>query len=338
MRVLHVFILLILASLISCNGSSKNTSESSKTNRVAANSIKKEREDLNNQNATPHILTNRPLLASRYTSLEDFKSTIQVEYFNKKRDSDSINKGSSRVELTYRINGREVISILESGIDQGDIIKVRDGNLWNHIGLIFSSPYAVSQRRPLSKIYLLARRKSDIFGEGAVAFFDLAESSVKNITTIDLAYQIPKDSSEKGYVNTFNHITAQALITSLFSEEIADFIADVHERYSMPELTTGEFTHEQLNDPNNYPVDNYVDIINNEIGQDIGNQLKAKYLINQETYWTSELLTNYLNDIQGYYCWAFKIGMRPFRPQDEVIVQFSNKINSVMKTATYKVK
>ncbi|HAV26180.1 MAG TPA: hypothetical protein DCX01_08380, partial [Bacteroidetes bacterium] len=72
-------------------------------------------------------------------------------------------------------------------------------------------------------------------------------------------------------------MTAQVLITALFSKEVADYIADVHELMSMPELTTGRFSDKQLHDTLNYPVDNYVDMLNNEIGQEIGLRLKEKY-------------------------------------------------------------
>jgi hypothetical protein len=42
------------------------------------------------------------------------------------------------------------------------------------------------------------------------------------------------------------------------------------------------------------------------------------------------LLTNYLNDIQGYYSWAFQIGFTPFRPSDEIVEQFTWKMNEVI--------
>ncbi len=52
---------------------------------------------------------------------------------------------------------------------------------------------------------------------------------------------------------------------------MADYIADLHERHHLPELTTlGKFTSAQLNDFNNSPLDNYVDMINNEWGQELG--------------------------------------------------------------------
>ena len=113
---------------------------------------------------------------------------------------------------------------------------------------------------------------------------------------------------------------------------MADYIADVHELHNMPELTTGKFTDEQLKDVDNNPVDNYVDMINNEWGQELGKQLKKKHGITRETLWTKELMVSYLNDIQSYYSWAFGIGISPFRINDDVVIKFADKINQVMRS------
>jgi len=139
-----------------------------------------------------------------------------------------------------------------------------------------------------------------------------------------------EDLSEKGYLNTFNHVTAQAFMTSIFSEELADFIADVHERHNLPELISGNFSEAQLTDLDNGPVDNYIDLINNEWGQELGKSLREKYNISTKTRWTPELLAAYLNDIQRYYSWTFQIGFRPFKPADEMVKHFTNKINKVL--------
>ena len=170
-----------------------------------------------------------------------------------------------------------------------------------------------------------------MFGEGDLAFYDLAETMVYNISDDDLTLMPSEDLSEKGYLNTFNHITAQAFITSIYSEEIADFVADVHERYHHPELITGDFTDDLRSDLENGPVDNYIDLLNNEWGQELGKQLKEKYHLTRHTYWTPELLADYLNDVQDYYSWAFQIGFKPFKSTDEKVIRFSKKINSVNK-------
>jgi hypothetical protein len=114
---------------------------------------------------------------------------------------------------------------------------------------------------------------------------------------------------------------------------MARFIAAIHERYNMPEVITGEFTSDQVANLDKGATDNYVDIINNAWGQQLGIRLKEKYGITRNTNWTPQLLTDYLNDIQGYCAWAFDIGFRPFRPTDEQVVKFSSKLNKVMHKA-----
>jgi hypothetical protein len=121
-------------------------------------------------------------------------------------------------------------------------------------------------------------------------------------------------------------------MTSIFSEDLADFVADVHERHNLPELISGIFTPHQLNDLKDGPVDNYLDLINNEWGQELGKTLRAKYNLCRNTQWTPELLANYLNDIQSYYSWTFWIGFKPFRPDDEMVVRFAGKINKVLSS------
>lgn len=268
------------------------------------------------------------LLGTRFASFEELKSVIEIEYVT----TDSAAPENRMVRVRHCSGGREVVSILETGVSQGDFLKARYGHaVWDRVSLLFRCPYAISNRKDLERMFLLSRWGPQWFGEGDPAFFDLAKSTVDNINTPELAFRNPRDTTEKGYLNSFNHITAQAFITSCISEEMADFIADSHERYRHPELITGKFTEAQIADLDEGPVDNYVDIINNEWGQELGKQLKQKYGINAETHWTPELLANYLNDLQGYYSWAFQIGFEPFRPEDEEVLKFSYKINKVMK-------
>ena len=267
------------------------------------------------------------LLSTRFKSFEALKSVIQIEYFN-------TSPGSQRrpmVRIRHSDKGGEVTSVLTAGISQHDFQDARDGGFWDRVGLGLRSPYAAINKSDLLRVFILARRRSNLFGEGDPAFYDLAENTLNHIHDDDVEQMPSEDLSEKGYLNTFNHITAQAFMTTLFSESLADFIADIHERYNMPELITGDFTDEEIADLENGPVDNYVDIVNNEWGQELGKRLREKHQITRETVWTPELLENYLNDIQDYYSWALQIGFTPFRAEDEVVTRFSKKINRVME-------
>ncbi|MEO6166015.1 MAG: hypothetical protein ABIO98_00730, partial [Chitinophagales bacterium] len=225
-----------------------------------------ERDSLVTQSGTIYSTVKGALLGSRFKSFEELKSVIQIEYINENAATDSTIHGNAKVYIRHCSNGREVISVLESGISQGDIADAKDGGILDRLDIVFNSPYAVSNRKDLEKVYLLARVRPNLFGVGDVAFFNLAQTSVRNINTPDLAFANSRDTTEKGYLNTFNHMTAQAFITSCFSEELADFVADAHERYHHPELILGKFTEKEITDLEEGPVDNYVDIINNEWG------------------------------------------------------------------------
>jgi hypothetical protein len=277
-----------------------------------------------------HYFGGEALLLTRFTSLAQLKEVVDVKYLHDLIDTNEHKSDKPRVQLTYRRGDRQVISVLESGISQADFIKAKKGDFWNKVSLGLRSPFAVRHRKDLGCIENLGRRKPEVYGIGDAAFYDLAEIMVMHISKDDLPGISEKDLGEKGYLNTFNHITAQAFMTSVFSEEVADFVADVHELYNMPELITGTFTQDQIEDFENGPVDNYVDMINNEWGQELGKVLAGKYKISRQTVWTPVLLRNYLNDIQSYHSWTFQIGFEPFRTSDEKVIRFAKKINQVM--------
>lgn len=322
MKTQRIYLLLSLICFVSCNHSNNTTLENESLCNCDSSAI-------NSSKDSAYAKVQGALLATRFKSLDELKSVIQIEYFNVAADSDSTVHSNSKVCIRNCYNGKEVIAVLQSGITQGEMSKAQTGNFWDQLNVLFKSPYAVSKREELTKVYMLARRRTDLFGEGDPAFYDLAQSTAKNINTADLAFINNRDSTEKGYINTFNHFTSQALITSCFSEKLADFVGDTHERYFHPELITGKFSKHETNDLGEGPVDNYVDLINNEWGKEEGKVLKKKYGIIRKTFWTPELLANYLNDLQSYYSWAFQIGFKPVHPDDELVIRFSNKMNLV---------
>lgn len=271
------------------------------------------------------------LLATRYMTLDALKQDVDIEYFLVLDNANTSLKKRPLVRITHRSHDKEVTSLLESNISEYHFIQARDGSFWDKMGLAIKAPIVVKHKDDLQRVYYLARRIRATFGVEDVAFYDFAETMVCNISSGDVAVVPAKHFTEKGFINTFNHITGQAFMTSLFSEQLADFIADAHELYRLPELATGKFTQAQLEDLENGPIDNYVDLVNNEWGQELGKQLKEKYQIDSDTHWTPTLLANYLNDIQRYYSWAFQISFRPYRATDEVVITFAHKLNRVLK-------
>ena len=266
----------------------------------------------------PDKISEGALLLTNYKKLEELRTVVAIRYV-----------GNEKVVMTSRSREGEVTSILKTGINEGDFLRARGGKLWDQVRIVLMSPWTLVHRDDLVRVEILGRRRYELFGEGDIAFYDIAEAMVYNIADDDLVTMPVEDLSEKGYLNTFNHIVAQAFMTSLFSERFADFIADVHERHRMPELISGNFSEDQMTDLANGPLDNYLDIINNEWGQEIGKKLNRKYMLHVNTTWTPVLLAHYLNDIQAYHSWAFRIGFKPFHPDDDLIVRFAHKINSV---------
>ena len=269
------------------------------------------------------------LLSTHFQTLDDLERIVDIRYAHDPMDTTKAWRSYS-VTLTCKVDGREVKSMLRNGISEDDFLVARRGNWMDKFFLGCRCPFAVMHRKALMCIENLGRRRPWDFGKGDVAFYDLAEIMVSHICKEDTARIPPLDLTEKGYLNTFNHITAQAFMTALFSRETADFVADVHERHTLPQLITGRFTPTQLEDPAEGPVDNYVDMLNNEWGQELGLTLAAKYSITDQTYWTPELLTACLNDIQAYYSYALGVGFTPFRPSDEIVIRFTAKINKLL--------
>lgn len=268
------------------------------------------------------LTLNKALLASRYPDLKEFEKVVKITYL--KEDE------KPAVRLTYQTAVDTINSYLRSGVTQGDFEHIKDSNYFYQSSKVIEAPHVIRSRKNLKAIYLLARRRVDDFGHDDVAFYDLAFESYKRISIDNQAFKYRRDSSEKGYINTFNHITAQTLITILFDEETADLIADLHELHHMPELVTGKFSPQQLADTLNYPVDNYVDMINNELGQELGKYLKTKYEISSDTKWTNEIFKQVLNEILIYYEWSFDISIKPFSSDDFLIRKFTSKINALL--------
>ncbi len=267
------------------------------------------------------------LLSTRFASFEALKKVVQIEYFTVV-SSVSLEE---MVKITHRSSGREVVSMLKTGVKQGDFSAAQKGGWGKRLDLALRSPYAIIHRKDMQRVYFLAKRIRVKFGVNDVAFFDFAETMFCHISGEDMAQMPARDLTEKGYINTFNHITGQAFMTTLFSEELADYMADAHELDRLPQLVNGRFSLAQVTDLDEGAVDNYVDLVNNEWGQELGKRLTEKYQITRETQWTPELLTDYVNDLQGYYSWAFQISMQPYRASDDVIVLFAHKINRVME-------
>lgn len=270
------------------------------------------------------------LVATRFHSFAQLLETIEVQYGHS--PTDTAGPHTDRVQLLHCSNGQTVTSILTEGVSERDFSAAQTGGFWERVSLLFQSPASVRNRYDLQRVSILARRRPDVFGEGDPAFYDISKAILRNISKHELPRLDSVDlASDKGYFNSFNHITAQVFMTALFSEDVADLVADAHERKNMPELISGAFSEEQRTDLANGPVDNYVDMINNEWGQELGKALRKRHQLSRSSDWRPVLLTDFLNDIQRYYAWGCQMRFEPFRPSDEIIQKFSTKLRAVMR-------
>lgn len=315
--VLHVFACLLMVTLTSCAGDPKPGTAP----------------PLEVIQETTDRYGNGGLILSKFNSFDELKNAVRITYGRSQGATGHFPGTRPYVLLQHHCGDRAVTSYLRTGISEMDFVRAWDGGLWERILLAVRSPYTVLNKKDLGRVYAMARRRDQAFGEGDVAFYDIAETMVFNISPSDTVGMTDRDLGEKGYLNTFNHIVAQAFMTTLFSERLADFVADTHERRYTPQLISGEFSEAQMADLENGPTDNYVDMLNNEWGQELGKELKDKYSIGRRTVWTPELLSQYLNDIQKYCSWAFQIGFMPFHDKDDLILKFSRKLNLVMTDA-----
>lgn len=270
-----------------------------------------------------------PLLATDFNTLEELQEVVTITYLNPPEDT-TRDGGFEQVTLEQCAADGSVRSVLTSGVKEDDFRTARNGNLLDKMSLAFRTPYALLHRKDIFKVYFLSRRKHLHYGPGDAAFYDFAELMVENISSQDKNRASKEELGEKGYLNSFNHVSAQAFVTMLFSEALADYVADVHERQNMPELISGKFSKTQLASKTNHPVDNYVDMINNEWGQELGKKLRNKHGIQRDTKWTPALLAAVLNDMQSYFSWSFGVGFTPFSSEKEKVIRFSKKLNAIM--------
>jgi len=265
-----------------------------------------------------------PLLASSFNGTKAFTDKVLIEYISQNSETKGIHRYGA-ISLFYVSNGDSILTHLKRGVSQNDIIKIRDGSMIDKLSFSLHKPKVVSSRVDLNKIYKLARRRPTLFGEGDVAFYDLAEMMLNNMILEQNRNLNSKDFSELGFINTYNHIVAQALITIIYSDAIADSIACYHERIRSDELINPLDVME-LSDVH---IDNYVDMINNEIGQRLGIAISDFLFTQKYEEWNPKILAKVLNLIQSYFSRHFQISFKPFHPEDPQLIKFAHKINIV---------
>ncbi len=128
------------------------------------------------------------------------------------------------------------------------------------------------------------------------------------------------------YQNSFIHLIGQTLASAVYGKIAARLVADIHERRGryFEKIASGQLD----GVPQRDIEDTYRDLINNEIGRNLGTVIREKYGIDSETKWAPTLLSNVLNDIQSYVKTNYpSMNFKPFTPKDEFIQNVANFLN-----------
>src|SRR5690606_19424060 len=126
-----------------------------------------------------------PLLLTDFTSLEDLQEVIEIENL---RGVPGIRPGIEvrpRVCVVQRTPECTLRSVLKTGVSQQDFVDARTGGFWSRVWLAIRSPFVVLHRRDLIRVEILARWKYHRFGEGDVAFYNLADAMLHNLRDND---------------------------------------------------------------------------------------------------------------------------------------------------------
>ncbi len=256
------------------------------------------------------------LVSSDYSTLEALKKSINIKY-----DKDDVS-----VTVSHTFNNASVTKILGQGIRERDLRQLQSGSFSEKVSAVFNNPSIIYHERVLKGSLILAYKKSNITDIGN---YHVAQIMANNLAgSASLSHQ----NSEKGLVNTFNHILGQAVLTIFYGASSADYVGDAHER-GQPSLMTGAITEAETMQA----IDNYVDLINNQWGQTLGNELRQKYgnivdvggLVFDGKFNENLVNTNlanvagFLNDVQNYVGNTFGYTGKAFSSTDEIVKQYT---------------
>jgi len=143
------------------------------------------------------------LIGTRYDSFDALKEDITISY----------SKSGTQVQVIHSNNDKSVLSVLKKNISSDDLVAAQKGGFRKKAEVLFKSPLIVLFRKDIVRVRTLSRWTGWIFGEGDKCFYDLATAMTQNIIKEDIEIIKPRDFEEKGYLNSFNHLTAQAFLT-----------------------------------------------------------------------------------------------------------------------------
>lgn len=266
----------------------------------------------NQEKGVANRTTPKPLLATDYSSLEDLKKDINIEYNEDKSvDLELVSHPEINHKLTDGVGDKEIKDLKN---------QASKASLLEKANIAFDHPQLAWYRNDLQAIETMSYRKKNI---AELGLYNIADAFRNDIESGASA----KELGDKGLVNTFNHTFGQSVITMLFGENVADLAGDIHER-DQPALRTGEFKN---SGDITQAIDNYVDIMNNQIGQDLGADFKKKFAASLHFGFTPEASAELLNEGRDFFAKSFnlKFGKEKYTAEDDLAKRFCIVLNEV---------
>lgn len=221
-----------------------------------------------------------PLVASDYASMAELrKDLIVVNYLDEE---------TRIIAVSNMCNGiMRIGEATSDGMTESEFFEIIKIQVPYYGGFkIFKSIF--TDREPLFKGFALRKvrkmQSKTKINDRRLSFGEIARDFTENTLNRDRdLYQ-----SEK-LKNAYKHVLAQSLVTVLFGEDVAELSSKIHERHQLKEWNGLDEVDQ---------IDTYVDLINNQWGQQFGQELKVELGITDDTVWTSELTAQYLNGMQ----------------------------------------
>jgi hypothetical protein len=277
--------------------------------------------------AVNRLLQRKPLIASDYKNLKALKQVIDIR--NIPATTVTLPGEDHRPPRTFQIPARVAVSypkagltdineLSESTVTQAELKAAAAGGFLDKAAVALAHPELVWFKSDLEAIEKLSFVKKNTAG-----------SAIGHVTDAMLTHIKPPAKSKaasEGRQNMLLHVFGQAVITTLFGRAAADLAGDIHER-DMASLISGAITPAEAKGA----IDNYVDLINNVYGQQLGAQLATSVGVGVGggTTWDPALTTEYLNAAQRWISREMGWKMSDFTVSDSVVVKFTALLNEV---------
>jgi hypothetical protein len=272
-----------------------------------------------------------PLIASDYASLDALKKHVKIVMTPATTNWGGLNEVPAHVEVSVddfpgvnelwmsTIGNQELkdaagVDATEHPIEAGE----RRG------AAVWKDPRLVWYQGALKGINMIS------FVKGADKVTAGAIGRVTDAMAAAVTHRAPRPgttaATQEAIPNMFLHVFGQALITTIWGRDAADFAGDIHERDQPALIVGGTFTRKtELQ-----AIDNYCDMVNNIHGQAWGELASKSLGVDGDTVWTADILTQYVNLLQALITGSFGWKTNYFQPTHPEIVKLAATLNEAV--------